>query len=108
MGQNGRRKKLEADSWRKEKKIHFLLVYVEKEKGTAVAAAAHTHPQEISVVWDMITKRNDTTTDEREREKIKGFSSPIFLRQLPPFHTATHTSSISPPAFIFHPGEYNQ
>jgi hypothetical protein len=51
-----------------EEKIHFsFLVYV--EKGTAVAAAAHTHPQEISVVWDMITKRNDTTTDEKERER---------------------------------------
>lgn len=69
MGQNGRRKKLEADSWRKEKKNTLFVVYVEKEKGTAVAAAAHTHPQEISVVWDMITKRNDTTTDERERER---------------------------------------
>lgn len=51
------------------KKNTLFVVYVEKEKGTAVAAAAHTHPQEISVVWDMITKRNDTTTDERERER---------------------------------------
>jgi hypothetical protein len=108
MGQNERRKKLEAELGR-ENRGEIIFEKIKKgqrrRRRQQRPIDTHTHPQEISVVWDMITKRNDTTTHGRKK---KGF--PLYTFCSSPFSTRQTTATIShfSPNPPFHPGEYNQ